>query len=66
MSKTDHYSEAVADIDWANDCSSEDPLGQQFLARAQVHATLALVDAVRAQTEALTAKDPQTQTIGQG
>lgn len=47
MTDTNHYTAAVTDLELANDCSSEDPLAGIFTARAQVHATLALVDAIQ-------------------
>lgn len=47
MTETNHYAAALSALDRASDCSSEDPLTANFLATAQAHATLALVDAIQ-------------------
>lgn len=44
---TDHYAEAVSSIDNGNNTSLADPACAYYIQRAQVHATLALVDAIR-------------------
>lgn len=47
MAGVDHYAAATSDLLSSSDCSSDDPLARYFLDRAQAHATLAVVDAIR-------------------
>lgn len=42
-----HYEDAVKDLHVANGTNLDDPMCQYVIARAQMHATLALVDAVK-------------------
>lgn len=47
MAGVNHYAAATSDLLSSSDCSSDDPLARYFLDRAQAHATLAVVDAIR-------------------
>lgn len=45
MTGSEHFAEAERDLDRANECDISDGEAGFMLARAQVHATLALADA---------------------